>query len=275
MNCYHCGEECQEEHLYYKDKNFCCNGCKTVFEILETNDLSYYYELEQAPGISPKTNKNRFAFLDDAEIAAKFLEFQDGDLSIVSFLIPSMHCSSCIWILENLKKLEPGIKSSQVDFPRKTIRLSFRNQSVSLREVVILLTRLGYEPNISLDDFEKKKEKVDRQLIYRLGVAGFAFGNIMFLSFPEYFELREFWLEQFKPVFRWLMFFFSLPVVFYAASDYFSSAYKGLRSKMLNIDIPIALGIIVLFVRSSTDILLNLGSGFFDSLSGLVFFSSC
>lgn len=103
MNCYHCGEECQEEHLYYKDKNFCCNGCKTVFEILETNDLSYYYELEQAPGISPKTNKNRFAFLDDAEIAAKFLEFQDGDLSIVSFLIPSMHCSSCIWILENLK----------------------------------------------------------------------------------------------------------------------------------------------------------------------------
>lgn len=172
------------------------------------------------------------------------------------------------------EKLEPGIKSSQVDFPRKTIRLSFRNQSVSLREVVILLTRLGYEPNISLDDFEKKKEKVDRQLIYRLGVAGFAFGNIMFLSFPEYFELREFWLEQFKPVFRWLMFFFSLPVVFYAASDYFSSAYKGLRSKMLNIDIPIALGIIVLFVRSSTDILLNLGSGFFDSLSGLVF-SSC
>ncbi|MAM18970.1 MAG: heavy metal translocating P-type ATPase metal-binding domain-containing protein [Christiangramia sp.] len=272
MNCYHCGEECQEEHLYYKDKNFCCNGCKTVFEILETNDLSYYYELEQAPGISPKTNKNRFAFLDDAEIAAKFLEFQDGDLSIVSFLIPSMHCSSCIWILENLKKLEPGIQSSQVDFPRKTIRLSFRNQSVSLREVVILLTRLGYEPNISLDNFEKKEEKVDRQLIYRLGVAGFAFGNIMFLSFPEYFELREFWLEQFKPVFRWLMFFFSLPVVFYAASDYFSSAYKGLRSKMLNIDIPIALGIIVLFIRSSTDILLNLGSGFFDSLSGLVFF---
>ena len=63
----------------------------------------------------------------------------------------------------------------------------------------------------------------------------------MFLSFPEYFEVSEFWLEKYKYIFRWLMFAFSLPVVFYSANDYFISAYKGLKSKILNIDIPIAL----------------------------------
>jgi Cu+-exporting ATPase len=68
------------------------------------------------------------------------------------------------------------------------------------------------------------------------------------------------------------MFFFSLPVVFYAGKDYFTSAYKGLRSKILNIDVPIALGILVLFVRSSVEIIFDLGTGFFDSLTGLVFF---
>ena len=94
----------------------------------------------------------------------------------------------------------------------------------------------------------------------------------MFLSFPEYFEVSEFWLEQYKNIFRWLMFFFSLPVVFYAGKDYFVSAYKGLRSKILNIDVPIALGILVLFVRSSVEIIFDLGTGFFDSLTGLVFF---
>src|SRR5690606_10887432 len=97
-------------------------------------------------------------------------------------------------------------------------------------------------------------------------------GNVMFLSFPEYFEINEFWLEQSKPLFRWLMFTFSLPVVFYASQDCFISAYKGIRSKMLNIDIPIALGIVSLFLRSTVDIIFDLGTGFFDSLTGILFF---
>ena len=123
-----------------------------------------------------------------------------------------------------------------------------------------------------MKQYNKKDKKVDRSLIYKLGVAGFAFGNVMLFSFPEYFEVQEFWLDQYKVVFRWLMFAFSLPVVFYAGQDYFISAYKGLRSKLLNIDVPIALGILTLFLRSTIDIVFNLGSGFFDSLTGLVFF---
>jgi len=94
----------------------------------------------------------------------------------------------------------------------------------------------------------------------------------MFLSFPEYFEVSEFWLDQYKNIFRWLMFVFSLPVVFYSGSGYFIAAYKGLRSKILNIDVPIAIGISVLFIRSFIEILFDLGTGFFDSLTGLVFF---
>ena len=135
-----------------------------------------------------------------------------------------------------------------------------------------MLGSIGYEPYISLEEYNKKAKKVDRSLIYKLGVAGFAFGNVMLFSFPEYFEVEEFWLDQYKQVFRWLMFAFSLPVVFYASQDYFISAYKGIRSKLLNIDVPIALGILTLFLRSTVDILFDLGSGFFDSLTGLVFF---
>ncbi|GAL81763.1 type cbb3 cytochrome oxidase biogenesis protein CcoI [Algibacter lectus] len=138
--------------------------------------------------------------------------------------------------------------------------------------MVKLLGSIGYEPFISLDDYSVGKKNVDRSLIYKLGVAGFAFGNVMFLSFPEYFQVTGFWIETYAPVFRWLMFSFSLPVVFYSAQDYFISAYKGLRSKILNIDVPISLGVVVLFVRSTAEIILNLGTGFFDSLTGLIFF---
>jgi len=272
MNCFHCGDDCKSETLKFQEKYFCCSGCKTVFEILTSNDLSYYYELEKSPGISPKIRKDKYDFLENTEIREKLLEFDHENVQITNFTIPSIHCSSCIWILENLNKLHTGIKSSQIDFPKKKLRISFSSEEISLKELVLLLVRIGYEPSISLDNYEEREINADRSLIYKLGVAGFAFGNIMFLSFPEYFEIDEFWLDRFKPIFRWLTFIFTLPVVFYSGRDYFTSAWKGLKSGLLNIDVPIALGIAVLFLRSTMEIMLDLGTGFFDSLSGLVFF---
>ncbi len=270
--CFHCGNECDTKTITIKEKSFCCNGCKTVFEIFSENDLTCYYDFQNNPGAIPEEIQGKYDFLDNKEITDKLLEFNDGNLHVVNLYIPHIHCSSCIWVLENLHKLQQNISSSQVDFPKKTVRITYNSEIISLKEIVLLLSSIGYEPYISLEDYEVGKKKVDRSLIYKLGIAGFSFGNVMFLSFPEYFEVSGFWLEQYKGIFRWLMFIFSLPVVFYAGQDYFISAYKGLRSKILNIDVPIALGIAVLFIRSSAEIIFDIGTGFFDSLTGLVFF---
>ncbi|WP_064965840.1 heavy metal translocating P-type ATPase [Tenacibaculum ovolyticum] len=270
--CFHCGNECDTKTITVQEKFFCCNGCKTVYEIFSENDLTCYYDFQNNPGAVPEEIQGKYDFLENEAIVDKLLEFNDGSMHVVNLYIPHIHCSSCIWILENLHKLQKNISASQVDFPKKTVRITYNSDIISLKEIVLLLSSIGYEPYISLEDYEVGKKKVDRSLIYKLGIAGFAFGNVMFLSFPEYFEVSGFWLEQYKGIFRWLMFLFSLPVVFYAAQDYFISAYKGLRSKILNIDIPIALGVLVLFIRSSIEIIFDLGTGFFDSLTGLVFF---
>ncbi|MCG8795207.1 heavy metal translocating P-type ATPase [Tenacibaculum finnmarkense] len=270
--CFHCGNECDTKTITIKEKSFCCNGCKTVFEIFSENDLTCYYDFQNNPGAIPEEIQGKYDFLDNASITDKLLEFNDDNLHVVNLYIPHIHCSSCIWVLENVHKLQRNISSAQVDFPKKTVRITYNSEIISLKEIVLLLSSIGYEPYISLEDYEVGKKKVDRSLIYKLGIAGFSFGNVMFLSFPEYFEVTGFWLEQYKGIFRWLMFFFSLPVVFYAGQDYFISAYKGLRSKILNIDVPIALGIAVLFIRSSAEIIFDIGTGFFDSLTGLVFF---
>lgn len=270
--CFHCGLDATASKITFDDKVFCCNGCKTVYEIFSANDLTCYYDLQQAPGATPKDIEGKYNFLENTKIIEQLLEFNDGSTQIVTLYIPHVHCSSCIWILENLNKLNPAISASIVNFGKKTVRVTFNAEMLSLKNLVVLLSSIGYEPFISLEDYSVGKKHIDRSLIYKLGVAGFAFGNVMFLSFPEYFQVGEFWLEQFKPFFRWLMFAFSLPVVFYSAQDYFVSAYKGLRSRLLNIDVPIALGIIVLFTRSTIEIIFDLGSGFFDSLTGLLFF---
>jgi Cu+-exporting ATPase len=271
-HCYHCGESCNDTEIKKDEKNFCCNGCKTVYEIFSENELTCYYDFQENPGATPSDIKGKYDFLDTKSIAEKLLEFDDGKTQIITFFIPHIHCSSCIWVLENLHKLNSNINSSQVDFPKKTVRITFHSNDISLKELVLLLSSIGYEPYISLEDYESGKKAVDRSLIYKLGIAGFAFGNVMFLSFPEYFEVSEFWLDHYKNIFRWLMFLFSLPVVFYSGNGYFIAAYKGLKSKILNIDVPIALGIAVLFIRSFVEILFDLGTGFFDSLTGLVFF---
>lgn len=270
--CFHCGLDATKANITFDNKPFCCNGCKTVYEIFTVNNLTCYYDLQTAPGATPKEVAGKYNFLENTKITEKLLEFNSDNVHIVNLYIPHIHCSSCIWILENLNKLNKAISASTVNFGKKTVRISFNPKKTTLKELVILLSSIGYEPYISLEDYSVGKKKTNRSLIYKLGVAGFAFGNVMFLSFPEYFEVGEYWLEQYKHLFRWLMFSYSLPVVFYSAQDYFISAYKGLRSKILNIDVPIALGAAVLFIRSTTEIILDIGSGFFDSLTGLIFF---
>ena len=271
--CYHCGNECDTDNpISVEDKHFCCLGCKTVYEILSENNLDNYYKYEKSPGSRPEFTAQKYDFLDNDKIKEKLLEFDNENIQIVSLYIPHIHCSSCIWVLENLQKLHKGVIHSLVNFPKKTARITYNTEQISLKELALLLSYIGYAPYISLDDYQKKEtNKQMKQLLYKLGVAGFGFGNVMLLSFPGFFESDEFWFNQYKHFFRWLMFALTLPVLFYSASDYFISAYKGIRSKILNIDIPLALGILAMFIRSSYDIITDSGQGFFDSLNSLVF----
>lgn len=270
--CYHCADPCGITAITYDEKKFCCLGCKTVYVLFKQNNLDTFYNLQAAAGTTPKEVGTKYDYLRSGPIADKLITFKSDTLNRVTFYIPAIHCSSCIWLLENLSRLKKGIIQSEVDFPKRSLSISYNPKYIDLHSTVLLLVKIGYEPYISLEDTPQKKAPIDRSLLYKLGVAGFAFGNIMFLSFPEYFETSEFWLDKYKGVFRMLIFFFSLPVIGYAATDYFKSAYKGLKAKHLNIDVPIALGIVVLFLRSSIDMFMDWGPGFFDSLSGLVFF---
>ncbi len=271
--CYHCGQDCPDDSIFIDDKNFCCNGCKTVYEILNQNQLCNYYSFQENPGISPSTiYSQRFDYLNESDVINKLVEYRDDKFSMLTFYIPQMHCSSCIWLLENLFKLNPAIIHSKVNFVRKELTVKFLHEKVSLREVVILLASIGYEPQISLESQEgKRKYSPDKKLYYQIGVAAFCFGNIMLFSFPEYFsiDVKDKLLKDF---FSYLNFFLALPVFFYSSSGYFASAIKGIRKKIINIDVPIALGILVLFLRSSYEVLFQVGAGYFDSLAGLLFF---
>lgn len=273
--CYHCGENCENEDILLLEKHFCCHGCKTVYEIINRNDLCSYYDLEKSPGINQKRTirKGKFDFLDNEKINRELTHFKDKTQEHVTFYLPQMHCSSCIWILEHLNKLDPGIVRSQVNFIKKEVTIIYNYHQTSLKKVAESLTLIGYEPHITLNNADGKKvKKTDTSQMVKLGIAGFCFGNIMMLSFPEYFSLGQIEDPSLKQWFNYLNLILSLPVFFYSASEFFISGYKGLRQKFLNIDAPIALAVLITFLRSVYEILFQHDSGYLDSMSGIVFF---
>ena len=272
--CYHCGEDGNAELVLFKDKSFCCQGCKMVYEILNENDLCQYYEMDQQAGVSLKGKKQtQFAWLDDDVVKAQIFDYQEEEIVKVTLYLPAVHCASCVWLLENLYKFNSGILDSKINFLKKEIKLTFDQSQTSLRQLAELLSSIGYTPEISLGDLDPAlRKKVDKKLIYQLGVSGFVFGNIMLLSFPEYLGLNEINAIGFKEWLGGLNILLSLPIVFFCGKDYLKSACLSLQKGQLNIDVPISIGILTLFLRSIFEILSGAGAGYLDSLAGLVFF---
>ncbi len=273
--CVHCGADCGKSPVVWNDKKFCCHGCKAVYQILSEKELGQYYEIQPMSGIrleNPQQLK-KFAFLDNPEIAEKLPDFRDGNTTRVTFFIPTIHCASCIWLLEHLDTLHPGISHSHVNFPKKEVNITFSSNQLTLRQLAEMLAAIHYVPEITLDSLEKKKDGTsNRSLLIKIGIAAFSFMNIMMYSFPEYLPGGDLLEQDFKNVFGWLSFILIIPVVFYSANDYYLSAWKGLKHKIISIDIPITLGITALFLQSSWEVFNSNGIGYMDSLAGLVFF---
>ncbi|KAA6439322.1 HAD-IC family P-type ATPase [Dyadobacter flavalbus] len=274
--CYHCGEECREEIIIADGHEFCCNGCFNVYDILKESDLCGYYAVEGATGISPDKAyfNGKYDYLELPEVSGKIIEFTDHQLSRVNWHIPGMHCSSCIWLLEQLYKFNPAVRSSVVNFPEKKVRITFETEKIRLSELAALISRIGYEPYISLNDLgDRQIKKWNRTRLYKIGIAGFCFGNIMMLSFPEYFHLGNTGSDQnLRVTFGFLNLALSIPVLLYCAGDFFKSAWSALKGKYLNIDAPIVLALLSIFGLSLYQILSGTGPGYFDSLTGAVFF---
>jgi len=276
--CFHCGEPCYDPSLTKEDKAFCCRGCLFVHDLLAESGLGQFYDLNRHPGVRIRQSGRReqWAYLDDPALQQQLLDFTDGKVSRVTFQIPAIHCVACVWLLENLFRLHPGVGRSQVNFPRREAAITFVLEKIRLSELVGLLASIGYEPVLTLGELEKRQGDPARKRQWlQVGIAGFAFGNIMLLSLPLYLGLDSLSGPLLRIIFGYLSLALAAPVVFYSASDYWRSARLSLNQRMLTLDVPIALGLAALYAQSAYEIVLGKGPGYLDSLAGLVFFLLC
>lgn len=274
--CFHCGDDCTNSVITLADKTFCCDGCKTVFQILDEHNMCSYYQFDERAGntVNNGIARKRFEYLQDLDVEHKLVDFKNGSTTSVTFFIPNIHCTSCVWLLENLGNIDSGILKGTVNFMKRTVTLLYDDSKTSLRTIVELLTTIGYEPNLTLEQLDEKDSgNIDRSLWLKLGVAGFCFGNIMLFSFPEYLKMDQSGSsEMFRYFFGGLNILLSIPVLFYSSIDYLKSAWAALSQRGVNLDVPITIGILALFGRSLYEILSGTGAGYFDSFTGFIFF---
>jgi P-type Cu+ transporter len=268
--CFHCHEPAVDELIFYENHSFCCNGCKQVYQLLSEHELGAYYSDQLLTGIRPnKRSKKTFEILDDPTIRQAYIDFQEGNTVKITLHLPQIHCASCIYLLEHLAKLNPGIIHSFVNFPKKQCSITIDESKIALSELAILLTKIGYEPNFT--KAESRTSNLNKHLLFQLGFAGFAFGSIMLWSFPEYLGIDQTY-NGFRNLSAYLSLVVSLPVFFFSAQDFFRSALGAIRVKSLNLDIPIAIGILALYARSCYAIFSNEGPGYMDSFAAFIFF---
>src|SRR5690606_32139352 len=192
--CYHCGDKCDNHALIFDDKSFCCNGCLQVYQILNAHELSEYYCLNTTPGSKVESVSDvKFKFLEENSIAEQLIKFQNKYQIQAEFHLPQIHCSSCLWLLEHLSTINEAIISSQVNFTTKNVLITFDKSQLTIRQIAELLASIGYEPHIDIhgQEQDRLKKKYNTKTAYlKIGIAGFAFSNIMLISFPDYLGLE-------------------------------------------------------------------------------------
>jgi Cu+-exporting ATPase len=279
--CRHCGNDCGPEPVRTGGNAFCCHGCASVFALLADRGLSDYYTCDITPGVSQRSTEprplDRFAALDDPAVAASVRLFDDGAIAGAVFAVPDLHCGACVWLLERLWRVDEGILRAEADLVRRTVQVWYRPERLSLREVAERLASIGYEPAIDppadpsrTQPAARAAAKYRRTLHLQIALAGFAFGNAMIFSIPRYAHggaLDPF----FQSLFNTLNLVLAVPVLLFSASGYFTAAWRALAARTITLDVPVALGLAVLFARSVADIVTGRDAGFLDSFTGLVF----
>jgi len=281
--CFHCGLELPvvgtvRLEVASKEESFCCSGCAQVCKIIHETGLSSFYDNapDKRSWATPEQAPKDAIIFDHIEIQADFVRQRVDGLYQARLLIEGIHCPACIWLIERTLEQIPAVKHCEVNFTRHCLTLRWQPDEMKLSEVILALGRIGYQAVPYQDDVEQKNNKEQRQdLMFRMAFAGFVFANVMTaavcLYAGDFFGIED----RFRAVFQWYSMVLTFASIVYSGRSFFVSAWRVLKQRRLNMDIPIVLGICASFTWSSWVTLLPYQTAvqhvYFDSVSMFIF----
>lgn len=254
-SCFHCGQTIEKGELVQKaiqeqNRSFCCHGCAGVCDaIYEAGMESFYRRTPEGDLLSPPPPPNKdIDFFDYDEVQSQYVE-KLGQKREITLISEAIHCAACIWLIEHtLAKLD-GIQMAKVNFTNKQIKLRWDNDQIKLSEIIHALNRIGYDATpYDAATSEEAYRKANRDLLYRLGFAGFAMMNVMWFSVALYAGADE--DMEFRHYFHWIEFVVATVTLIYSGKPFLSGAYTSLKSRQIGMDVSISLGILTTYLYS-------------------------
>lgn len=268
--CLHCGLPVPRN-----DTSFCCRGCEAIYATLHSLGLAEYYTwkrcvIDERERVAPNSfDKSDWSVFDRQEHEGSSVE-RDEISREYSFDVMGIHCAGCVWLLERLTQINPAIKRSVLNATTGRLGVRYEPNSIKLSQIAALLASLGYPPR--LPGCTTERSTLDRTLLIRLGVAGFAALNTMMLAvslFQGFFTGID---PAVANYFRWWSLVLALPAVSWAAWPLYRNAYAALRVRTLHIELPLSVAIVAAFALSVYNTLMDRPHVYYDSMCALIFF---
>ncbi|HMN96691.1 MAG TPA: cation-translocating P-type ATPase [Phycisphaerales bacterium] len=274
--CAHCGAEVPRGLLVPgAEKQFCCQGCRCVHELLGACGFDRYYALREAaeaPGRAARVAGRDYLEFDDPAFEALHVRRERDGLCSADLFLEDVHCAACLWLVERLARVVPGVIESRLDLRRSLLRVRWDPLRARLSAAARALDRMGHAPHPARAASARRARRAEeRRQLVRLGVAGACAGNVMLLALALYAGLFGTMDPAHAALFRWISMGLSVTAVAWPGSVFFRGASAALRSGRMHLDLPIAVGLAAGTLWGVAGTILNIGEAYFDSLSVLVF----
>ncbi len=271
--CLHCGQPNSGEL-----ESFCCSGCQAAYNIIRGEGLEEYYALRQRTGGSQSLS------VDAALVGESFVDFDtpafwqsnvsplpNGFVQI-TLRLRGIQCAACVWLLERLPKLLPGVVDARVNLQRLTIDLVWKLTDVRLSQIAQQMAKLGYRASSSNDvTQETERKRQNREQLIQIAIAAACSSNIMILAIAMYAGEWSGMAVEHMRLMRGASTLVGLICLLGPGSVFIRGAWAAIQARVAHMDIPVALGLIVGAASGLWNTLRDSGDLFFDSLGMLVF----
>ena len=274
--CTHCGLPVPSGLVVAgQDQQFCCQGCASVYELIHGCGLDAYYRLRDQTDASKQpiklSDRDRLGSFDTDKFHELYVRTRDDGMCVVDLMLEGVHCAACVWLIEKLPRVVPGVIEARLSLRQATVRITWDPAQLELSTIAKSLSTLGYPPHPARGNKDAVHLAEQRTMLVRMGVAGALAGNTMLLAFALYTGLFSEMEQQFAQLFRWASAFLGVIALAWPGRVFFQGAWAALRTRSPHLDVPIALALGVGGLAGLVNVVLARGDIYFDSLSVLVF----
>lgn len=283
QECFHCGLPVPPGAAYHVtvdgvDREMCCPGCQAVAKAIVDAGLTDYYRHRTEPASGPaeavpEQLREELALYDRPELQRSFVRTEDADLREAALILEGIVCAACVWLNERHVKSLPGVLEFAVNYSTHRARLRWDDSRIHLSDILRAIREIGYrahpfDPGRQEEVYRRERHAALR----RLAVAGLGMMQVMMVAVALWIGADDTTYDNLMHFLRWVAFIIATPVVLYAGSGFFTSAWRDLRHRQLGMDVPVALAIGSTYLASAWATVTGTGEVYFESATMFVFF---